>query len=356
MQNMPTNKTVKRLAVAIIGAVILCSFGTVLPGLSLQDFQKISSYGLVRYQSIVPPDGFCYHSVGFLYSSTEPNVTYNVRVQIENFTQMVGKGAYAYSSAAGLTWMPNEPFWEISPGKNNHEPLVDEGLIKAMVVILWPCLRGQVNDDFTVKQIANGTYDDFIKAQADLVKAFEHPFFIRFGHEFNILQGSEYWNGAYSWARNPADFVNAWRRYVTIFRAEGASNAIFVWNANWEDIGPHHWTEYYPGDDYVDWVGVDLYQYTPSSDPAQEMAGIYNDYRSKKPIVINEWGANWEGQNYSDSVRASFINRFFDAVESRPKIKMINYWYSGDFRFDPATLPLTTAAYANRISNTRYIC
>jgi beta-mannanase len=171
----------------------------------------------------------------------------------------------------------------------------------------------------------------------------------------NINQRNGTWDGAYSFGENPADFVAAWRRVVDIFRAEGASNALFVWNPNCEDIGPHHWTEYYPGNDYVDWVAIDLYQYGPNSDPNSQMAGVYNDYCTRKPIMIAEWGANWEGQNYSDSDRAAFINRFFDAVEARPKIKLICYWYTGDFKFDSSTLPLTTGAYANRISNQRYI-
>jgi beta-mannanase len=182
-----------------------------------------------------------------------------------------------------------------------------------------------------------------------------YPFFIRFGAEFNIHQDVEFWSGAYSWSKDPADFVKAWRRYVDIFRSEQVSNAIFIWNANWNDAGPHHWTEYYPGDNYVDWVGIDLYQYDPHSQPEQMIKGIYDDYCNKKPIAIVEWGANWEGQNYTDSERAEFINKFFDAVEARPQIKMINYWYCGDFRFDPKSFPLTTAAYVNRISNPRYI-
>jgi hypothetical protein len=60
------------------------------------------------------------------------------------------------------------------------------------------------------------------------------------------------------------------------------------------------------------------------------------------------------GQNYPDSVRASFVNKFFDAVKIRPDIKMICYHYGEDFVFDDANNPLTTIAYRDRISNPRY--
>jgi hypothetical protein len=83
--------------------------------------------------------------------------------------------------------------------------------------------------------------------------------------------------------------------------------------------------------------------------------GIYGDYSGRKPIVIAEWGANWVHQSYSDVDRALFVNNFFTAVESMPQIKMVNYWYWKDFKFDATTLPKTTAAYAESISDSRYI-
>jgi hypothetical protein len=293
---------------------------------------------------------------------------------LQDFIKVVGKGVYAYFSPWGVCWKAGEPFWQISPsqtpgcfppGNQNHKPLLDEQLARALCLTIWPCIRGnwdnvpyadELNDETTVKEIAAGLHDNFIREQANVVKSFGYPIFIRFGHEFNINQGSGHWEGEHSWAKNPTDFVNAWKRYVDIFRSEKVLNAVFVWCPNYADNGyPHHWTEYYPGDDYVDWVGIDLYQYFPESDPEQMMRGVYSDYCDRKPIAICEWGANWDQQNYTDTDRAKFINKFFDAVEARPKIKMINYWYCGDCKFDPGKFPLATAAYSNRIANKRYI-
>jgi hypothetical protein len=311
--------------------------------------QSILSYGSIRYSAITPPDGYCFHGAFVSYTGESAFSPDETREQIKKFTNMIGKGLYLYSIAGGLWWYSGENIWMI-----NHKCLIDEGLIKAIAIAINPADPQHKNEDYwTVQEIANGQWDDLIRKFASQVKSFEYPIFIRFGGEMNLAQGVEPWQ--FSFGKNPDDYVAAWRRFVNIFRNEGVSNAIFVWNPNWKDMGPHHWTEYYPGDAYVDWVGIDLYQYQPDSDPDKLMEGVYNDYFIRKPIMIAEWGANWEGQNYSDSSRAEFISKFFDAVEARPKIKLINYWYIADFIFDPETHPRTTEAYKSNISKSRYI-
>jgi beta-mannanase len=134
----------------------------------------------------------------------------------------------------------------------------------------------------------------------------------------------------------------------------------WVWNPNYgESSGAaHHWTEYYPGDNYVDWVGIDMYQSGDNVDPAQEMASLYNDYGARKPVGIFEWGVNayaWSGVNTPDAKRAEYMNKFFDAVEARSNVKLISYWYIYSFKFDAASTPLTTAKYSNRVANSVYV-
>lgn len=352
----------------ILALVILMLFSQYV-GLGSRNLATSSLDTKSGIKAIVPPDGYCYHGAGFHPTWIGSNLSRNVLGEVKNFVEIAKKDVYVYFSSWGARWVEGEPFWEITStssrtlpqGQNSHIQLLDEGLVKALGVILWPCLRTNgddpeaVYDNFTIKGIADRRYDEFIRTQANVVKSFKGPLFIRLGSEFNIHQYPNRWPGAHNWGENPTDFINAWRRYVDIFRSEGASNAIFVWNPNWQDDGPHHWTEYYPGDDYVDWVGIDFYQYDPHSKPEQMIKGVYDDYCNEKPIAITEWGANWEGQNYTDSDRARFINEFFDAVEARPQVKLINYWYCCDFKFSPDTFPLATAAYANRVSNPRYI-
>jgi hypothetical protein len=332
-------------------------------------------------EAIVPPDGYCYHAVSIDFpTSWDPGfyVPGFIRTELNKFYALVGKRVYLYTHPWGNSWTPGEVLWEINPrpipgvypsGDQNHKVLLDEGLFKALGCVIFPVKRvwwtdpdwqkKMYADDQTIKGIAQGLDDDLIIEQAQIIKEFGYPLYIRFGSEMNIHQGTGAFAVQYAFGRNPSDFVAAWRHYVDMLRAQGADNAIFVWNLNCIDIGPHHWTEYYPGDDYVDWVGVDFYQYDPRCLPEDMIRGIYNDYKDRKPIMVCEWGANWEAQNYPDYVRAGFVEQFFDSVEAKPKVKMINYWYTGGvvggFKFDASTTPLTAYEYANRIENSRYI-
>ena len=299
-----------------------------------------------------PPDGECYLSVGLMYQSGCQNITQNIADQLSSFSEMVGKNETVFFDVWGDLWN-NQIFWQL----NYYRPLLEAGMIKAIGVNVWPCVGP--NDDNTVKEIADGKEDAFITQQAEEVKAFGYPVFIRFGAEFNIYEGETYpgqpANETYTFGENSTDFVNAWLRYVDIFRSLNVTNAIFVWNPNFADFGPYHWTAYYPGNEYVDWVGIDLYQYTNDSNPASMIQGVYDDYSSEKPVAIIEWGANWVGENYSDNDRATFITDFFNAVAAMPDIKLIDYWYYQDFKFDMAGMPNATLAYISGVSNPRYI-
>jgi beta-mannanase len=232
--------------------------------------------------------------------------------------------------------------------------------VDALGVNLWPCVRSDhANDNYTVVQIANGQQDDFIREQAGKVKEFQFPLFIRFGAEFNIYQGSTFEGqtdeSTYIFGDSPQNFIAAWRHYVEVFRQENVSNAIFMWNPNFADFGPNHYTAYYPGDEYVDWVGIDIYQYEPTSSPMSMLRGVYDEYSDQKPIAVAEWGTNWLNQHFKDEDRARFVNNFFDAVETMPEIKMVNYWYYQDFKFSADDQPLTAAAYQQRAASPRYI-
>jgi hypothetical protein len=306
---------------------------------------------IVSVQTGVPPNGFCYHAAFTSdYGGTAGNVA-QVENSIQQFTSITGKGIFLYECEAGLNW--NESLWMFgfgAPSSYNYKQLIEDGLVQAIMIDISPIIRGQDDDTQTVQQIGDGIWDSYIIKIANQAKAFGYPIYLRFGPEMNINQG----NGHPSWAENATSFVLAHNKVFTLFKDQGANNVYFVWNPNCDDIGPNHWTDYYPGDAYVDWVGIDLYQFTPDQDPSV-MLQIYDDYGTKKPVAICEWGANWKNQNYSDESRAIFINKFFEAVEERPNIKMIAYFYYIDFTFDSSNLPLTTMAYQDRIANSRYI-
>jgi hypothetical protein len=102
------------------------------------------------------------------------------------------------------------------------------------------------------KNIISGKHDQYIRAWAKAAKAFGRPVIVRMFHEMN--------GDWFPWSVNkfkdntPERFKSAWRHIVTEFRRVGARNVKFLWS-------PYLWGKgkyevLYPGNDYVDYVGV----------------------------------------------------------------------------------------------------
>jgi hypothetical protein len=110
-----------------------------------------------------------------------------------------------------------------------------------------------------VSVIAAGGYDGYLRSFADSVRNFGHPVVIGFGHEMNAP-----W---YSWGYEhvPASmFVAAWRHIVTLFRDQGADKVTWLWTLQADEKGTGPIASWWPGAQYVTWVGIDGYYYRPS--------------------------------------------------------------------------------------------
>ena len=117
--------------------------------------------------------------------------------------------------------------------------------------------------------------------------AFGGPVAISFGHEMN--------GNWYPWGTSqatPAEFVAAWRHIHDLFAAAGATNVIWVWNPNIVNPMPDvELAPYWPGDAYVDWVGIT--GYFPTTGP-DTFAGVYGPTMAEvrkftsKPFIIAE--------------------------------------------------------------------
>ena len=106
-------------------------------------------------------------------------------------------------------------------------------------------------------EIGEGRFDDYLRAYAAQVRKFGHPVVIGFAHEMN---GSWYpWGYGHA---TPATWVRAWRRVVTVFQQSGATNVTWLWTVS--AYFPSRIAAYWPGAQYVSWVGFDGYYETPS--------------------------------------------------------------------------------------------
>ncbi|MGH6656582.1 MAG: glycoside hydrolase family 26 protein [Actinocrinis sp.] len=183
----------------------------------------------------------------------------------------------------------------------------------------------------SLAQIASGASDDYINRFAASVRTLNLPMAISFGHEMN--------GDWYPWGTKQAtaaQFVAAWRHVHDLFAKAGATNVIWIWNPN--DIHPVPSVKLkplYPGDAYVDWVGVTAY-WSSSGGPHTfgtlllptllQVRGF-----TQKPFIIAETSTE-PGTNQVTSVTA-----LFDAVRTHDDILGF-VWYDynrqGDWRLE----------------------
>ena len=136
-------------------------------------------------------------------------------------------------------------------------------------------------------KIVDGSLDATIVARANGSKALGKKFFLDFAAEMN---GDEAWSG-----NNAPLYVAAYRHIHDIFLATGATNVIWAWCPNVTDIqgGNKHTMDYYPGDAYVDWTGVDGYNWGTTNGGWQTFQQVFREIypllaAKEKPIMIGE--------------------------------------------------------------------
>jgi mannan endo-1,4-beta-mannosidase len=147
-------------------------------------------------------------------------------------------------------------------------------------------------DGISLSAIAHGQYDGYLSQYAEAVRHYGHPVILSFGHEMN---GTWY---TWSYRNAPAtQFVAAWRHIVTLFRDLGARNVTWMWTVNiinntqaGKIPSPVAW---WPGNAYVNWVGIDGYYLKPSWAFAPLFGPTIGVVRTltTDPILIAETGA-----------------------------------------------------------------
>jgi mannan endo-1,4-beta-mannosidase len=144
----------------------------------------------------------------------------------------------------------------------------------------------QIDPTFaSVDGIADGDYDSYLRAYADSVRDFGHAVVIGFGHEMNAP-----W---YSWGYGhtpPATFVAAWKHIVNLFRRQGADNVTWLWTINADERGTGPIQDWWPGDSYVTWVGIDGFYYRPSDTFGRVFGPTIRQVHAMtgKPVLLSE--------------------------------------------------------------------
>jgi hypothetical protein len=185
---------------------------------------------------------------------------------------------------------------------------------------------------WSLDNIINGDHDSYIRTWATAAKAYGGRVILRFAHEMN-----GYWFiwGANRCTNTPAKFVAAWRHVWNIFRGPngvGATNVQFLWSI----YGTSKLRAYYPGNSYVDYVGLTAFNWGPSgsnnNQPWRSMVANFKPSMSalgqltKKPVIAAEIGAAYvPGCTSCD--KAAYITKGYPAVYAKwPRLKAIVYF------------------------------
>jgi len=181
----------------------------------------------------------------------------------------------------------------------------------------------EVRDLEGLKAISRGVYDVYIDRWAADAKASGHLMFVRYGHEMNDPY-------RYPWGPQNNDFedyVAAWRHIVDRFRALRADNVLWVWS-------PHpaygQFEEYYPGEEYVDWIGTGTLNYGTVAPWSQwwsfdEIFAKHYELMAeyKKPIMISEFGSLAVGGNRAEW----FKDALTDLPARYPAVKALLFFH-----------------------------
>lgn len=183
-----------------------------------------------------------------------------------------------------------------------------------------------VTDKPLYKAIAEGKCDTFLHAAGRNLSRIKKPFYLLFAWEMNNKQLE--WSVEYS-GSSSEDFVAAWRRVHTIFKQEKATNIIWVFCPNTEDSTSISYDRIYPGTDYVDWIGLDGYNWGTTQSWSQwksfseVFTASYNHLTSiapDKPMMIAEVNTTDQGGNKSQWYTDMFARQI---PHSFPKIDAV---------------------------------
>ncbi|MCL1873741.1 MAG: stalk domain-containing protein [Clostridiales bacterium] len=171
--------------------------------------------------------------------------------------------------------------------------------------------------------------DEYLHELATILAEVEGPVFLRWASEMN---GD--WS-AYS--GDPQKYIQKWRLVHDVME-KIAPDVIMVWTVF--TFPQRNILSYYPGDKYVDWVGVNIYNViyhndnindvASHEDPLQLLDYVYNTFSPRKPIQISEYGVTHytvTDKNYYIDFAVQKLTRMYDGIKNRyPRVKSIFYF------------------------------
>lgn len=211
------------------------------------------------------------------YLGVDPNYLTKTAtaVQAVRFAKSVGRSAGIVSFYTGFGTVPT--LWQLrTVARERSIPMVN-----------MKCGPSDAS-------VAAGQYDSELRAAAVALREYGGPVFFRWFWEMNLNKSVRH--EACLGKDAGVNYIAAFRHIWTIFHQEHATNVAFVWCPSAANGAPNRFTTlYFPGAQYVDWIGADIYDRAKVHTTfARQFARYYHYWHTLapgKPMIICETGA-----------------------------------------------------------------
>lgn len=323
-------KVTRKIALLLLLLVLITS-------MSLKTYNDLSKWEQVEPISFQKESG---RFIGIFQPESESGLSDLTEINFIENEQDVNFNIISHYIAWGDKNFENFPYDELEETfeKNAYPMITWEPWVSELAKT--DTIAALKKEKKALKYIAEGYFDEYIKEFILTLKAFDKPIFLRFAHEFD--------NPQYPWSKKgentPEEFKKAWIHLHNIIKAQEANKIILVWNP-WK---PKAVSKYYPGDQYVDWIGVTSLNYSVLNESKKEATfeNIYQPFSvefsklQRKPVMLAEFGslkiktdqkawvenAMQTMENQFEEIAALvFFNSEFD--KNIPE----NDWFEGDY-------------------------
>lgn len=227
----------------------------------------------------------------------------------------------------------------------------------ATSLLTWEPFDWQVattdQPQYRLRRIIDGEFDPYLQRTAETLRSFDGPVLLRFAHEMNgdWYPWSERANG-----NGAGEHIAAWRHIHGLFERAGVDNVAWVWSPNVTFAGSQPLTELYPGDDHVDVIAVDGYNWGTTAagsawqSPAQVFAPTMREIRRLapgKPLMIGETGSAERGGD-----KAMWMAQLFGWLQTNPDVRALVWFHldkEADWRIDSS--PAAGGAFARGLAH-----
>lgn len=236
-------------------------------------------------------------------------------VQYTNFMKSGNSFGAVLHGLDGLTTLTD---WGDGP-ENMAIPIADKDFKNSCLAIGLDIGNG--NDSIT----STGGHDSLIYKLGNWIKALDkRPVFLRVGYEFDGFEWNHYKKEFY---------IPAFRRIRKKLDSMGVTNVAYVWQSKAVGANRKTFDEFYPGDDYVDWVAYSFFTAEEENHPMIQFAKDHNKplfIAEASPVILDANGVskNLDLTQNADAALAwkEWFIPFFRTVHNNPGIiKAIHY-------------------------------